>query len=263
MPSSIRVRLGIHNLSAAQVSDLRSAYGQIQGIGDNRGYQYLAGLHGVPSWYCWHHQQNSRIAQRMELFLPWHRAYLYSFEMALRDRVPTVTLPWWDWTLRPPRQKGLPKIFTDSKAGSGPNPLKKFKINLASTNPPVVHATTRHPGPLTDLPAQADVDAAVLKTDWSDFSGAAEDLHDQVHGWVSGDMGVIGTAAFDPIFWCHHAMIDRLWWRWQVKNGNGNIPSDLLDVVLAPFTFKVRDVLNVNDLGYDYAAAEAVVSVGG
>ena len=93
MPSSIRVRLGVHNLSAAHVIDLLSAYGQVQGIGDNRGYQYLAGLHGVPSWYRWRHQQNSRVAQRMELFLPWRRAYLYSFEMALRDRVPAVTLP--------------------------------------------------------------------------------------------------------------------------------------------------------------------------
>ena len=58
-------------------------------------------------------------------------------------------------------------------------------------------------------------------------------------------------------------MIDRLWWVWQTKNGNSNISTDLLDVVLAPFNMKVRDVLNVNDLGYDYAAAQAVVPVGG
>jgi hypothetical protein len=30
-----------------------------------------------------------------------------------------------------------------------------------------------------------------------------------------------------------------------------------------PFNMKVRDVLNVNDLGYDYAAAQAIVPVGG
>jgi hypothetical protein len=29
----------------------------------------------------------------MQLFLPWHRAYLYNFEMAMRDRVAGVTLP--------------------------------------------------------------------------------------------------------------------------------------------------------------------------
>jgi len=76
-------------------------------------------------------------------------------------------------------------------------------------------------------------------------------------------MGVVGTAAFDPIFWSHHAMIDRIWWLWQVRNGSGNISTNLLDTVLAPFNFRVRDVLNVNDLGYDYAAAQAIASAGG
>ena len=263
MASNIRIRAGVHNLTDAQVADLRNAYGQIQGISDNRGYQYLAGLHGVPSWYCWHHQGNAKTAQRLELFLPWHRAYLYNFEMALRDRVPGVTLPWWDWTLRPPRQNGLPKIFTDAKVGATPNPLKSFHINLPTTKPPLVHNTGRHPGPVNELPAQAGCRRRDRQDRLSDFTSAAEEIHDNVHGWVSGDMGVIGTAAFDPVFWCHHAMIDRLWWLWQVKNGNGNISPDLLDVVLAPYTFKVRDVLNVNDLGYDYAAGQAVVPIGG
>jgi Polyphenol oxidase middle domain len=58
-------------------------------------------------------------------------------------------------------------------------------------------------------------------------------------------------------------MIDRIWWLWQARNGNGNIPSDLLDEVLAPFNVQVRDVLNVHDLGYDYAAAQSVVTIGG
>jgi tyrosinase len=58
-------------------------------------------------------------------------------------------------------------------------------------------------------------------------------------------------------------MIDRIWWLWQVRNGSGNISTNLLDTVLAPFNFRVRDVLNVNDLGYDYAAAQAIASVGG
>jgi tyrosinase len=58
-------------------------------------------------------------------------------------------------------------------------------------------------------------------------------------------------------------MIDRLWWLWQARNGNGNITPNLLEVVLAPFNFRVRDVLNVNSLGYDYAAARSVVAIGG
>jgi tyrosinase len=264
MADGPRLRPGVHNLSDAQVDAFRNCYRQMMQIGDNRGFQYFAGLHGVPSWYCWHHQQNARSAQQMQLFLPWHRAYLYYFEMAMRDRVSGVTLPWWDWTLRPPRQNGLPAIFTARAGRDGqPNPLLGFRINLPNTNPPLVRNTARSPAPPGQLPTQGDVDGALARTDWNDFTDALEDLHDRVHGWVSGDMGIVATAAFDPIFWSHHAMMDRLWWLWQVRNGNANISADLLDAVLAPFNFRVRDVLNVNDLGYDYAAAQTAVSVGG
>ncbi|HEY1544376.1 MAG TPA: tyrosinase family protein [Xanthobacteraceae bacterium] len=261
MANGIRNRLGVHNLDDAQVTDLRRAYAQMMQIRDNRGYAFLAGLHGAPSWYCWHHQQNARSAQRMELFLPWHRAYLYNVEMAARSQVGSVTLPWWDWTLRPPRQDGIPKVFADRTANGGRNPLASFHITDVQGVRP--HDTVRHPGPTDGLPSQADVDGALSRTDYSDFAGALEDVHDRIHGWVSGDMGVVGTAAYDPIFWSHHTMIDRIWWLWQVQNGNGNITSDLMEVVLAPFNFRVRDVLNVNDLGYDYAAAQTVVPIGG
>jgi tyrosinase len=184
--------------------------------------------------------------------------------MAMRDRVPAVTLAWWDWTLRPPRQNGLPQIYTDRTVGNNqPNPLLAFRINLPNTNPPIVRSTRRQPGRPADLPTQGDVDDVLSRTDWNDFADALENVHDQVHGWVGGDMGVVGTAAFDPIFWAHHTMIDRLWWLWQTRNGNSNISPDLLDVPLAPFNLKVRDVLNVNDLGYDYAAAQTAVSLGG
>jgi tyrosinase len=258
--AAIRSRLGVHNLSPNQVADLRQGFGAIQAIKDNRGYQYIAGLHGVPSWYCWHHQGNARTAKHKQLFLPWHRAYLYTIEMALRDRVSTVSLPWWDWTLRPPRQNGIPQIYADP----APNPLLDFLIDLPSSNPPIHRLTRRQPGPVAGLPTQSDVDDCLGRSDWSDFTMALEDVHDAVHGWVSGDMGVIGTAAFDPIFWAHHTMIDRIWWLWQVRHGNGDVPTALLDVVLTPFNFKVRDVLNVQDLGYDYAAAQGtVVSSGG
>lgn len=197
----------------------------------------------------------------MELFLPWHRAYLYNFEMAMRDRVPAVTLPWWDWTLGPPRQNGIPRIFADRTDGTQPNPLLGFRMNIPTANPPINRATTRDPGPADGLPKQADVDEVLGRTDWSDFSDAMEgQLHNLVHGWVSGDMGIVATAAYDPIFWSHHAMVDRLWWLWQARNGNGNVPSALLDVVLAPFAFRVRDVLNANALGYDYSAAERPVA---
>jgi len=263
MADEIRIRLGVHNLNDEQIAALRRSFHEMMAISDNRGYQYLAGLHGVPSWYCWHHQQNAQSAQQLQLFLPWHRAYLYNFEMSMRDRVAGVTLSWWDWTLRPPRQNGIPQIFSVAEIGGQVNALAGFQINLPSTNPPIVRPTGRDPGNPAELPTQADIDDALSRTDWGDFTDALENIHDAVHGWVSGDMGVVGTAAFDPIFWSHHAMIDRIWWQWQQRNGNGNIPSSMFDAVLAPFNFTVRDVLSVTALGYTYTAGQAVVPLGG
>ena len=46
-------------------------------------------------------------------------------------------------------------------------------------------------------------------TDWSSFSDRLEDFLDNVHVWVGGDMQDINTAAFDPVFFAHHTMINQ------------------------------------------------------
>lgn len=259
MASKVRLRLGAHNLSDPQVANLRQAFAAIQAISDKRGYQYIAGYHGEPDWFCWHHQGNAQTGRRYQLFAPWHRAYLYTMERALRDQQDEAMLPWWDWTLRAPRQDGMPRIYAEP----APNPLLNFHINLETSQGRIDRDTVRDPGAGDELPSQDMVDSILSRRDWLDFCLGLEDLHDGVHGWVSGDMGQVSTAAFDPVFWAHHCMIDRLWWLWQLRHGNGSIPPNLLDVVLAPFNMKVRDVLNVQSLGYDYAAARRRVMVPG
>src|SRR5262249_31287940 len=39
--------------------------------------------------------------------------------------------------------------------------------------------------------------------------------HNDVHNMIGGLMSDPTTAAQDPIFWLHHANIDRLWSRWN------------------------------------------------
>jgi len=203
MASNIRMRQGVHNLDSANVSAFRGAYQKMMAINDNRGYAWFAGLHGTPNFWCWHHQRSLHFRGRvMELFLPWHRAYLYNFEMAMRDQVPGVTLPWWDWTLRPPRQDGIPDIFAAPVVDGQPNPLYSFQMNVPTARPPINRPTARDPGPTTDLPTQNILDDVLTSNlDFSSFTDALEgQLHDAVHGWVSGDMGIIAVAAYDPIF---------------------------------------------------------------
>ena len=60
-------------------------------------------------------------------------------------------------------------------------------------------------------------------------------------------MSDVTAAAFDPIFFAHHCMVDRLWYLWQVRHGNGGVPGDLLDLPLEPFGKTTREVLDASD----------------
>lgn len=86
----IKHRKRLSTLSEEELAALREAFRLAKEISDSRGFGHFASLHGFPEpGYCEHENQ---------LFLPWHRGYLYYFEQSLQDLVPGVTLPWWDWT---------------------------------------------------------------------------------------------------------------------------------------------------------------------
>jgi tyrosinase len=263
--ASLIVRKNVDNLTAAELQALRTGYKNAQAIMDNRGYNHFAGLHGIPNWFCWHHDHTQGSAINAKLFLPWHRAYLLSFERAIRDQspaTPKVGLPWWDWTSATSHSAGVPNAFSAATAGGQPNPLLRARIVAPTATPPINRLTRRFPGNPSQLPTAQSITNLLNLNQFNDFSNQLENIHDFVHGWtggnngsVGGDMGSLGTAAWDPIFWSHHCMIDRLWYLWQLKHGVNNIPAALLPMVLTPFSLKVQDVLSVNALGYEYAVS--------
>jgi tyrosinase len=256
---SMIYRSRVAGANAAHMSTYREAMAAAQAINDNRGYNYIAGFHGAPGWYCWHHQANPRTPLQARVFLAWHRAYLLWLEFALRDRVASSAIPWWDWTV----DRRIPAVFDARRIDNQPNPLYSSRAIVPNANPPIRHNTRRAPGAnrAASLPTADEVNAVVNQSDWATFSDQVEDLHDRVHGWVGGDMADVTTAAYDPIFFSHHAMVDRLWSIWQVKFGNGGIPHELLDTVLTPFHKTFRDVLDVQRLGYEYAVNAVLVPV--
>jgi tyrosinase len=225
-------------------------------ISDERGYNYLAGIHGLPlPVSCWHGQRRRR-GVLLRLFLPWHRAYLYVFEQAVRDVVPDCFIPWWDWRSESSHLEGIPRAFAEETFDGRPNPLAKAPIRTPTAN----RDTRREPDSPSELPSSEDIERVLDLSDFGDFSDGLEEIHNGVHGWMGGDMTNISYAAFDPIFWSHHSMIDRIWWLWQLRHGIRNIPSEFLDEPLPPFDFTVRAVLNVHDLGYDYAGTTITVA---
>jgi tyrosinase len=246
MATNLVTRVSVDTLSAASLASLRQGYAAMQAISDNRGFNAISGIHGIPGFYC--HKDD-------RLFLPWHRAYLYYFEQYLQDRAAGATIPWWDWTSDISHKTGIPTAFSAAKDASGnPNPLLKSHIYEPAYN--LNRDTTRQPHAPKSLPTADKVNQVLELSEFLDFSEQLENIHNGVHGWVSGDMGNVPHAAFDPIFYSHHSMIDRIWYLWQVKNAPGSIPPDLLDMVLSPFNMTVRSVLDISKLGYQYAAGQ-------
>ncbi len=269
------VRQSVRGLTAwpGQFELLRDAFARLMSVADDRGYQYLAGIHGLPPpRWC---------RQGSYLFLPWNRAYLYYFELGLQSRLgqnlirqpprepalADVGIPWWDWTSDKSHQTGVPSVYSDSRVDGRPNllasvpvilpdrVLKKLRArgirgDITGDDPPGI---VRNPGLPEELPLRRHVENVLAAPTFDDFSNRIEEVSNEVHAWVAGSMSDINVAAFDPIFWPHRVMIDRLWYLWQNGGHGRNPPSDLMGKVLNPFPMTVRQTLDIHVLGYEYA----------
>jgi tyrosinase len=124
-------------------------------------------------------------------------------------------------------------------------------------------------------PSLARYDSAPFDRDSSGFRSRLEGftgpgLHNQVHRWVGMDM-TAASSPNDPVFFVHHANVDRIWESWMRRNGRTyepdmNTPATLLghridDPLISPFdtadnAATPRRVLDVSSrYVYDVAAA--------
>jgi tyrosinase len=252
----VRHRKSVEKLRSDQLQALRESFGAIKKLRDTNGFWFWAELHGAPKNKCEH----SPSTGYDNLFLPWHRAYLYRLELALQTKVPAATLPWWDW----PASRlggGVPAAYEDT--GGAQNPLASADFPPSIAGPleaeGIPLTTWREPGEPGRLPSKTEVDAILELESFDDFSKTLEvQLHNRVHGWVGGSMGIVAIAAYDPLFWAHHTMVDRLWYLWQVLHSSkGPRPGLWKKILRGGLDLTVGDVLDTHALGYDYAASTA------
>lgn len=246
-------------MTDAEIAKLRTAFAKLKAINDDRGYQYLAGIHGLPlPIYC-------DQAHGQPAFLPWHRAYLYRFELALKDIDPEVMLPWWDWVT----VREVPAPYAEKVE----NPLYSAPVNELAREqgarggggqeavrlaqfPETVREEGREQA---SLPTAAQIEAIMAYREYEDFNNTIDTPHGQVHMWVGGHMGNIPFAAYDPIFWAHHCMIDRLWRMWQLRHPQASFPVNVASEVMQPFNLTAGAVLDPTTLGYDYVLSSTHV----
>ncbi len=256
--ATLKTRESVTQLSDAALQRFTAALERVMDRPDNRGFQFYAGWHGVPFDLCEHHNP---------LFLPWHRGYLYHLELALQDVDEEVTLPWWNWM----DEADIPPAYVEQPA------LREAEIRPFGVPPQEgwPQTTFRDPGapqdpapvppPLGSLPAsrtQTVEEWLGSSPSWTQFRQRLERLHDNIHVWVGGTMTDPDWAAYDPLFWAHHSQVDRLWRIWQHNNPGGEPPASVRTTVMtypkAP-SFRVEEVLDVKQLGYEYAGQSDTV----
>jgi len=179
-------------------------------------------------------------------FLSWHRYFLFQFEKKLQSFVPSVMLPYWDWT-------DPASIMTDTFLGPNGTTAGEVRSGYFARNSP---GTVGNPTPVppwwpsgltgwtlpsafgiwagalqrnfdapSQLPTATDLRQTLGKPTYPNFQDALESgngltsfhqMHNGLHGWIGGHMSDPAASSFDPIFYLHHCNIDRLWAMWQM-----------------------------------------------
>ena len=280
---------------ARMVADLQGRDGP--SLADPTGWLHIANTHGTslnprgwPSGALWNQCEHFHW-----YFLAWHRVYVHHLEKIARETVVRLggpsnwALPFWNYsdTTRPDCRR-LPPAFREQRMPNGsPNPLF-----VTQRNPNINLGTQLDPGDVdinaamrpTQFASLAGVDGfggGVSARNHSGNSGGPLEFtpHGAVHvavggltptGLPLGFMSSFETAARDPIFWLHHANIDRLWEEWLQQPQHVN-PGDAR-WLNEPFEFgsgvattrmRVRDTLSTSQppLSYLYDVVPTIPSI--
>ncbi len=185
-------------------------------------------------------------------FLSWHRVYLYFFERILRSKMEgtyskTTALPYWDSrnTKIKPNNDVLPLRFRKKILPTVP---KKRNFLYHDNRGSKINDTS--PLPLTHLvwssqttgnSIMQEYNLALSKKNFHTFQNTIESAHNGVHQAIGGDMPNMMTAPLDPIFFSHHANIDRMWEGWLRKGGGRCNPKIEDDPIWWNKTFTFYD----------------------
>lgn len=197
-------------------------------------------------------------------FLSWHRQFLLEYEQELQNEYDYLTIPYWD--------------FTGDSDPSG--------VNSASTNSPLwsnsqINALGWSENFLAEyngtyglgrefsgsLPSSTTVDNLLNITSFSDYRPPLErDVHNPPHRWVGGEMGTMDSPR-DPIFYFHHAMIDKLWQLWEEEYGASVFSDNVMptfDGSVSAYGFESvnqNNIVDSRDLGIFYSDPNAQLTV--
>lgn len=221
------------------------------------------------------------------LFFPFHRLYLYFYEKILGKLIddPTFALPYWNWD-SPPGMP-IPAMFAnpysplyDKLRDAKHQPPLKIDLNYSKKNPSSTDEKRLIASNLSLMYKQMVSGSKTPRLFFGNAYGAGDAQapgmgavenhpHTPIHIWTGDptqpngeDMGRFYSAGRDPIFYVHHANVDRMWNIWKTLPGRNRKDIKDPDYLNAAFLFydenkqlvrvKVKDSLDSRKLGYVY-----------
>ena len=221
--------------SALSAQEQQRYVSGVNALIQNGAYGRLVAIHADMS----HMQHGSMGPVGRQRFLPWHRDFLLNFEKALQALDPQAFVPYWDWTV----DRTIPSFMTSVLP----------QVTVPGVRQPIhVHRSLGRTGRLASAFEVESLETNTSMT-YTSFTSALEGFHNDVHNWVGGTMHNIMVSPADPMFWLHHAQVDRIWSSWQTRNPNklSSVPAN--EDVLDPWPEKIEQVQSIAQLGYSYA----------
>ncbi|CAE6463755.1 hypothetical protein ACGC1H_006642 [Rhizoctonia solani] len=183
--------------------------------------------------YSYVHFTINQTIHKVAAFYPWHRYFLLIRERDLSECGYSDGIPYWDWT----RDAGSVSNFKNSKifdpdTGFGGTGYPEGDNSTAScvengpyaglrVNFPEPHCLRRSFNLTAELPGNwtsSVVNKILEYPDYISFWNNSERIpHDNIHRAIGGDVRR-QYSPNEPLFFVHHATIDRLWTRWQGRN---------------------------------------------
>lgn len=180
-------------------------------------------------------------------FLFWHRMYIWHLEKIVRELSGKAdfALPYWNYG----QQNTMPSLLSDKQTSL----YEQARYTVLNNGQPI---------PATNV---NDIEQAIneLRTNptFAGDAGFSRSLEGSPHGYMhdliggeyanpsesffneiyqlndySGLMANVPSAGFDPVFWLHHSMVDRIWESWDVSP-NGQRPT-LADLEKYPWQYE-------------------------
>uniref|UniRef100_A0A0C9S6R6 TSA: Wollemia nobilis Ref_Wollemi_Transcript_14401_2252 transcribed RNA sequence n=1 Tax=Wollemia nobilis TaxID=56998 RepID=A0A0C9S6R6_9CONI len=281
----MRTRVPAHLVGEAYIKKYDAAISAMKALpeDDPRSFTKQANVHCAycNGAYLVGAQKQDYAIHKCWFFAPWHRWYLYFYERILAKLIndDTFALPFWNWDTAV--GMSIPPMFTNTQ------------LSIYNENRDPCH----QPPQILNLLEPTSCDDGSVKTNYAQIythmvSGATTPLlfhgavyrfgdedsdlsygtletspHNMVHAWTGSpkntnreDMGSLYSAGRDPLFYCHHANVDRMWYIWNSVLGRKNIQDP--DLLNSKFLFydenkqlvqvRAGDAYDLNKLRYCY-----------